>query len=143
MGEQSGGCVMAFDFGLRHIGVALGLHLTATARGIATLSAKSGKPRWQELQALLDEYQPGHLLVGLPLNMDGSESDMAAQARRFAAQLGHRSGLPVTLHDERLSTRQARAEMERAKAMGPASSEHELAACLILTSWFSEAGAGT
>lgn len=129
------GVIMAFDFGLRHIGVALGQTVTHTATGVVTLKAKDGKPDWRELQDLLKEYRPTHLVVGLPLNMDGSPSEMSALAERFAGELGRRSGLTVTLQDERLSSREAKASFDDAKATGQAKTEHELAACLILRSW--------
>ena len=132
------GYVVAFDFGLRHIGVAIGQSVTQSAAGIGTVSAHAGKPNWRMLATLLEHYRPKLAVVGLPLNMDGSESDMAFQARQFADQLTHRLGLKVVLHDERLSTKAARAAMQEAKALGQASTEHELAACLILQSWLSE-----
>ena len=129
------GYVMAFDFGLRHIGVALGQALTSSGRGVATLTARQGKPNWPTVSQLLEDYAPGHLVVGLPLNMDGTPSDMALQAQRFAEQLARRSGLQVDLHDERLSTRAARSSFAEAQALGLARTEHELAACLILEGW--------
>ena len=129
------GVIMAFDFGLRHIGVALGQTVTHTATGLVTLKAKDGKPDWRALQDLLEEYRPTQLVVGLPLNMDGSPSEMSALAERFAGELGRRSGLTVTLQDERLSSREAKASFDDEKATGQAKTEHELAACLILRSW--------
>jgi len=134
------GYVLAFDFGLTNIGVAIGQTLTATARGIATLQARNGKPDWRALAALATEYAPVCCVVGLPLNMDGSASDMSARATRFADALGRRLDVAVVLHDERLTTRAARAAMQEAKAQGTADTEHELAACLILESWFREGG---
>ena len=137
MPVQVQGYVMAFDFGLRHIGVAVGQTITATANGIATISANQGRPDWRHLQNLVDEYRPAQLVVGLPLNMDGSHSDMAGAAEKFAAKLQQRTELPVALHDERLSSRAAKALFQEAKDLGQANTEHELAACLILNSWFS------
>ena len=128
MPETVRGYVMAFDFGLRHIGVAVGQAITGTANGVATVSANQGRPDWRQLKILLDEYKPAHLVVGLPLNMDGSHSEMADAAQDFAQALGQRSGLPVELHDERLSSRAAKASFEEAKDLGQANTEHELAA---------------
>ena len=136
MATSSNGYVVAFDFGLRHIGVAVGQTITRTARGVATLNAHQGKPDWRALQALLDEYSPILAVVGLPLNMDDTRSEMAEAASRFAQQITKRCGLETQMHDERLSTRDARRSFADAKAMGIAASEHELAACLILESWF-------
>ncbi|WP_346838497.1 Holliday junction resolvase RuvX [Microbulbifer sp. SAOS-129_SWC] len=101
---------LAFDFGTRSIGVAFGQSLTGTARELAPLPARDGQPDWGQLQKLLDEWQPQRLLVGLPLNMDGSESEFGARARKFGNRLHGRTGLPVELVDERLSTRAAKEE---------------------------------
>jgi len=119
--------VMAFDFGLRHIGVAIGQTVTGTATPLTTLSARQGKPDWPAVVALVKEWRPAALLVGLPLNMDDSESEMSALARRFAAQLAQRTGVPAHLVDERLTSYAAReADPEHA---------HEYAAVLIAQSW--------
>ncbi|WP_193165830.1 Holliday junction resolvase RuvX [Microbulbifer hainanensis] len=101
---------LAFDFGTRSIGIAFGQSLTGTARELAPLPAKDGQPDWTQLQKLLDEWQPHTLLVGLPLNMDGSESEFGARARKFGQRLHGRTGLPVEFVDERLSTRAAKEE---------------------------------
>jgi putative Holliday junction resolvase len=101
------GLLLAFDFGLRYIGWATGQHLTASATAGSALPAQEGAPKWEAVAALLDEWRPVRLIVGLPLNMDGSESEMSAKARRFARRLEGRFGLPVSLQDERLSSREA------------------------------------
>ena len=132
------GTVMAFDFGLRHIGVAVGQPLTGSARGVATLAARDGHPVWRELLALLGEYRPAALLVGLPLNMDGSPSDMSRRAEAFADELTRRTAVPVATHDERLSSREAQALLPTARALAQANTDHELAACLIAESWMRE-----
>jgi putative Holliday junction resolvase len=101
---------LAFDFGTGSIGVAFGQSLTGGARELPPLSAKDGKPDWDRVHRLIDEWQPDYLLVGLPLNMDGSESEFAARARKFGQRLHGRSGLPIEYADERLSTRAAKTE---------------------------------
>src|SRR5690606_16707927 len=73
--------VIAFDFGLRWIGAAVGQSMLATGSPLARLKARDGIPRWEEIDALLEEWKPDRLVVGLPLNMDGSESDMSLRAR--------------------------------------------------------------
>jgi len=128
---------LAFDFGTRSIGVAYGQSLTGTARELAPLPAKDGQPDWNQLQKLLGEWQPHQLLVGLPLNMDGSESEFGARARKFGQRLHGRTGLPVELVDERLSTRAAKEEaFERGHkgnyAQDPVDS---IAARIILEDW--------
>ncbi|MCY4014471.1 MAG: Holliday junction resolvase RuvX [Gammaproteobacteria bacterium] len=98
---------LVFDFGLKHIGVAVALTEENLARGIATVAARDGRPHWPALDALLDEWRPDRLVVGDPLNMDGSASPMAARARDFGQQIAERYGLAVDLVDERLSTFEA------------------------------------
>lgn len=122
--------VLAFDFGLRYIGVASGQSITATASPVTTLSTQDGAPTWAEVKALVSEWRPTRLLVGLPLNMDDTESDMSERARRFAAQLEKRMQLPVTLVDERLSSREA-ASQAAEQDHNNAGSNHELAAVII------------
>lgn len=120
--------VLAFDFGLRHIGVAAGQTVTGTASPVATLRARDGKPDWPELTKLVAEWNPTRLLVGLPLNMDDTESEMSERARRFAAELARRTGLPTDLVDERLTTR----------AATEAGGTHAHAAALIAETWLNE-----
>ncbi len=128
---QPDGYVLAFDFGLRHIGVASGQTVTGTAGPLTTLRANGGRPDWLEVLKLIDTWRPVRLLVGLPLNMDGSESDMATKARQFARILERRSGTITELVDERLTTRAARARAPNAPA-------HDLAATLIAETWLTE-----
>lgn len=132
--------VLAFDYGIKSIGVAFGQSITGTANELPPLKARDGVPDWQQIQSLLDEWQPNKVLVGLPLNMDGSESEFGARARRFGNRLHGRFGVEVVMFDERLSTREAKAEAaERGHkgnyAKAPVDS---IAARLILESWFSE-----
>lgn len=133
--------LLCFDFGTRQIGVAYGQTLSGTATPVAVLRARDGQPRWEEVERLIDEWRPARLLVGLPLNMDGSESEFCRRARRFARRLRARSGKPVIMVDERLSTVAAKA------AAGPARDyrRHPVdgqAAALILGTWLSDPGAG-
>ncbi|MFD1215740.1 MULTISPECIES: Holliday junction resolvase RuvX [Microbulbifer] len=101
---------LAFDFGTGSIGLAYGQSLTGSARELAPLPAKDGKPDWVQVEKILQEWRPNVLLVGLPLNMDGTESDFCARARKFGNRLHGRFGLPVEYADERLSTRAAKDE---------------------------------
>jgi len=84
------GYVLGVDFGLKHIGIAVGQTVTQTANGIATLAAKNGKPDWQELEKIINQYRPLAVVVGLPLNMDGTPSDMSDLATGFAQTLAER-----------------------------------------------------
>jgi len=129
------GYLLAFDFGLKYIGIACAETITRHAKGVATLTARSGIPAWKEITHFIDAYHPFMLVVGLPLNMDATESDMSMQARQFAKRLSQLTNIQITLQDERLTSRAARAEIERAQQQGRVKTEHELAACLIAEDW--------
>lgn len=103
--------LMAFDFGIQRMGVAIGQRLTATAQELSPLKAKDGVPNWQQLESIIKEWQPDAFVVGLPLNMDGSESDMSRRALKFARRLEGRFGKPSFTHDERLSSFEAKGQV--------------------------------
>lgn len=96
--------ILGFDFGTFSIGVAVGQRITGTASPLAALRAKDGQPNWDEVSKLINTWQPKELVVGLPLNMDGSDQPLTDMARKFANRLHGRFGLPVHLQDERLTT---------------------------------------
>ena len=98
------GTFLSFDFGTKSIGVAVGQRITGTARPLPALKAQDGKPDWNIIEKL-----PEAVIVGLPLNMDGTEQPLTARARNFANKIHGRFGVKITLHDERLSTVEARA----------------------------------
>lgn len=124
--------ILAFDFGTVNTGVATGNGISRTASPIATLAMRDGRPRWRELRALVEEWRPDRLVVGLPLNMDGTETTVAPQAKDFARELERRYGLPVTLVDERLTSVAA---AERVAATDPRS--HAVAAAIIAEQFLS------
>lgn len=133
---------LCFDFGTHQIGVAYGQTLSRTARPVAVLRARDGQPVWAEVALLVAEWRPSLLVVGLPLNMDGSESDFCRRARRFARRLRARTGMPVTMVDERLSTVAAKSEAGRPRDYR----RHPVdggAAALILATWLSEPESGS
>lgn len=133
--------LLAFDFGTKSIGVAVGQQLTGTARPLAALKAQDGIPDWNKIEALLKEWLPDRVVVGLPLNMDGTEQPLTARARKFANRLHGRFGVQVDLQDERLSTVEARADLfERGgfRALNKGSVD-SLSAVIILESWFENA----
>lgn len=103
------GSLIAFDFGTKSIGVAVGQRITGTARPLSALKAQDGTPDWNAVEKILTEWQPDAVIVGLPLNMDGTEQPLTARARKFANKLHGRFGVKIELHDERLSTVEARA----------------------------------
>ncbi|WP_016256372.1 Holliday junction resolvase RuvX [Yersinia pestis] len=132
--------IIAFDFGTKSIGVAIGQEVTGTARTLTAFKAQDGTPDWQQVEKLLKEWQPNLVVVGLPLNMDGTEQPLTARARRFANRLHGRFGVQVALQDERLSTVEARANLfdrggYRALDKG---SVDAASAVIILESWFDE-----
>ncbi|WP_265556838.1 Holliday junction resolvase RuvX [Serratia grimesii] len=130
--------IIAFDFGTKSIGAAIGQELIGSARALAAFKAQEGKPDWQKIEKLLKEWQPDLVVVGLPLNMDGTEQLVTEQARKFANRLHGRFGVQIALHDERLSTVEARANLFdrggfRALDKGSVDSA---SAVVILESWF-------
>ena len=132
------GYLLSFDFGLRYIGVAAAQTVTNNARGLTTLLAKQGKPKWYEVGALIAEHQPCCLVVGLPLNMDESWAQITKDAQAFAQQLSQRYQLDVYLQDERLTSHEAEQNLSAAQKSGQAQTDHELAACLIANSWLAQ-----
>lgn len=96
--------LLGFDFGTRRIGVAVGQRVTGTSRALATLNARDGQPDWAQVEQLVATWQPDALVVGLPLRLDGSRSEVTAAAERFARRLHGRLRLPVHMQDERLSS---------------------------------------
>jgi len=125
--------VLAFDFGVRNIGVATGQTITRTATELATLRARDGVPDWTAVAALIDEWRPDVLLVGLPLNMDDTKSEMAVRAERFAKQLARRFERAVELVDERLTSFEARGLSRDIDA------QHAIAARLIAETYLNAA----
>ncbi|GAA5190177.1 Holliday junction resolvase RuvX [Ferrimonas gelatinilytica] len=103
--------VLGFDFGTKSIGVAVGQTVTGTARPLKGIKAQDGIPNWEDIARLIQEWQPDKLVVGLPLNMDGTEQHVTRAARKFANRLHGRFGLETVTVDERLTTTDARARL--------------------------------
>ena len=132
--------VMAFDFGLRQIGVAIGNCLLGTTQPLAIVRAKEGQPEWRVIEDLINEWRPDVLVVGDPLNMDGSESELSARANKFARRLHGRLGLEVMMADERLSSFEAKHNSREQGHRGDYKKQpvDSLAAELILRTWLTE-----
>jgi putative Holliday junction resolvase len=131
---------LCFDYGLGRIGVAKGQTLIKTASPLAPLKAKDGQPNWDQVAQLVKEWQPDAFVVGLPLNMDGSLSDMGTRAIKFAKRLHGRFGKAYFLCDERLSSREAKEQVIEQQGytdFGQHSIDG-LAAQLILETFFSQ-----
>ncbi|MDZ7923997.1 MAG: Holliday junction resolvase RuvX [Marinagarivorans sp.] len=129
--------VIGFDYGLKNIGVAIGQSITQTASELKPLGAKDGIPNWEAIEKLLKEWDINSAVVGLPINMDGTDSELALRAKKFANRLHGRFGIQVHLMDERLSTREAKEEAANRGHKGHYKSDpiDSIAARLILESW--------
>lgn len=136
---------LCFDYGEKRIGVAIGDDLTGSARALPTLPGGN----WDAIQKLIGEWRPQALVVGLPLNDDGSEQPTSTAARRFAQQLQAKSGLAVHLCDERYSSRAADDVLRRARAGGELTrrvrkgDRDAQAARIILQQWLEERPSST
>lgn len=131
--------VFAFDFGMKRIGVAIGQSLTQQARPLATLQAKAGVPAWEALDKLMKQWKPDAMVIGVPLNMDGTEQPMTSHARAFGEALHLRYHLPIHEMDERLTTKEAREQLFQEGGYKALQSGRvdQVAAVLILENWFS------
>ena len=139
------GCVLAFDFGTRRIGVAVGDTSVALAHPLATIAAEKNDQRFAAIRGLINEWKPALLIVGLPVHADGTEHDMTSRARRFARQLEGRFGLPVVLVDERFTTHTASTALAEARLR---KHEHkavrdQIAAHLTLQAYLDQRAAAT
>lgn len=129
--------LLTFDYGLRRTGLAAGQTLTGTASPLPPLTMNNGHPDWDEISALLARWKPDGLLVGLPLNMDGTASDMTRRAEKFRKRLHGRFGLPALGWDERLTSHEVKrtARESGITDFGTHSVDSD-AAVLIFQSWY-------
>ena len=131
---------LGFDFGIRHIGIAVGQNITQTASPITSLAAKGGEPKWQEVDEIITKWKPNKLIVGIAIWPDEPNQPMTIATKKFAKKLAERYGLTVDLIDESLTTREARNQYGEAK-YGSATKRKKvdaLAAVLILETWLHE-----
>ena len=126
--------LLAFDFGVKKIGVAVGNTLTRLARPLLIITSERRDERFGHIARLMTEWQPDHVIVGLPLTLDGQEQLATTQARRFANQLNGRFGIPVTLVDERGSSREAQ------QRLGTNAPDDAVAAAIILQRFLDDCG---
>ncbi len=138
--KKSHGTVMAFDYGLSQIGVAIGNCMLGTTQPLAVLRAKNGQPQWRALEDLMKEWRPDLLVVGEPFNMDGTTSELSERANKFGRRLHGRLGLEVAMVDERLSTFEAKQNSREQGHRGDYKRQpvDSLAAELILRTWLAE-----
>jgi putative Holliday junction resolvase len=140
MNSDSPGTLLGFDFGMKRIGVAIGQTVTKTARPLGILNAEQGIPQWDAFTKLIKTWQPDALVVGIPLNMDGTQQPLTHHARKFALALEQRSGLKVYEMDERLTSVEAKARLFEAggyKALKNTPID-SVAAQLILQNWLTQ-----
>jgi len=129
--------ILAFDFGTHRIGMAFGQELTGTASPLPILPARDGIPDWLQLERIIHEWQPDAFVIGLPLNMDGTEGPITPRARKFGNRLHGRFHRPIHTMDERLSTVEAKEKLAEASNKTRIGLD-SMAATLILESWFRE-----
>lgn len=129
---------LGFDYGLSQLGIALLQQPMGIISPLPIIRCRDGVPDWNAVSALIEEWQPQQLIVGLPLNMDGTEGVITPRARKFSRQLHGRYALDVSLVDERLSSVEAKERMwqggKRDYKKRPADS---IAAQVILETWLS------
>lgn len=109
--------IVAFDFGARRIGVAVGQRVTGTANPVGTVAMRADGPDHDRIAAMLAEWQPDRLVVGMPTHADGSPSETGEKVARFIEDLG-RYGLPVTTVDERYTSQEAGSALKDARQRG-------------------------
>lgn len=133
--------IICFDFGLVRTGVAIGNTITCTAMPECTLYSKNNQPDWAAISRLFNTWKPSQLVVGLPTNVDGSDTHVTAAVRRFCNQLNGRYQLPVTQENEQYSSIEAAQRLKETRQQGrkkKVSKEDvdQIAAAIILENYF-------
>ena len=126
------GTIIGFDFGLRRIGVAIGQTITQTASPHAIVNSKDGKPDWEHITQIFEQWQPSAIIVGLPMRLDGSEQALTQPARKFGQRLNGRYQRPVFYIEEQLSSIEAESRSLKAKHID----DH--AAQILLENWLQQ-----
>lgn len=132
--------VLGFDYGRLRIGVAVGQTVTGSANPVCVLKARDGQPNWDEIEALLEKWQPDALIVGKPMHMDGNPHEVTKAATKFGNRLHGRYGYQVFMVDERLSSVAAE-ELMRDLPSGISTGKMELdsmAAKVIVETWLAQ-----
>ena len=142
MSDTTPRSLLGFDFGTKSIGVATGQMITQTAQPIAAIKANDGIPNWNVVEKVIEDWKPDLIVVGLPLNMDGTEQPITQRAKKFANRLNGRFGIKIALQDERLTTASAKEfifEHGGYKALDKGKVD-SVSAALILESWMQTVG---
>ena len=137
MSKGSPRVIMAFDFGTRNIGIAIGQEITRTASTFYAISANDGQPDWIELDMIINEWNPNLFVVGDPLNMDGTRSKIQESSDKFSTALYTRYDIEIEKTDERLSSREAKERLENIQmGIKDSTNKHSISAQIILEDWF-------
>ena len=129
---------LAFDYGLKKIGVAYGQSITGRAKEVDVLKARDGMPEWNDVAEIINDWNPNFLVVGLPYNLDGSNSELLSRAVTFAHRLNGRFNLPCYGSDERLSSAEARIQQKGKLNIRKKNKKvliDDVAAAIILEDW--------
>ena len=130
---------MSFDYGTEKIGIAIGQSISSTAEPLTIIRAKDGIPNWSQITSLIESWRPNFFVVGLPYNLDGSDSKLLQRALKFAQRLNGRFNIPTFGIDERLSSKAAREKFKTGNPKNSVRNEiDDVAAQIILETWFSE-----
>ena len=136
MTEESG-VVMAFDYGLRNIGIAIGQSMTKRASTFYAIKAKEGEPDWIKLDSIVKEWEPALFIVGDPFNMDGTKSEFQKRISRFSSELKSRYQIRLHMMDERLTTKEAKERIKtESSGLIESANKHSVSAQIILEDWF-------
>ena len=138
MPDPSIDVVLGFDFGMRHIGVAVGQTITNSATALSVIKAKDGIPDWDIIGEFIQTWRAKALVVGIPYNMDGSEQELTKLAEKFSRRLKERFQLPVYTVDERLTTFAAKQSLQNKNDAKKPHRLDSVAAKIIVESWLEQ-----
>ena len=133
--------IIAFDFGLQRTGVAVGNTIVGTATALETLKSIHGKPNWPAIESIITQWSPVKLVVGLPTQLDGSDSDVTPAVRKFCNQLNGRFGLPVEQANEQFTSIEASRRLKETRQAGRKrkvvkEEVDQLSAVIIFENWY-------
>lgn len=128
--------ILAVDYGLKRIGIAVGQLITGTATALSVVKAKDGVPDWTQFEKIIEEWKPSLIVVGRPVHMDGKTSEITGSAEKFTRKLHSRFQIPCLVADERLTSYEAESMLEELKFRRTDRYELDsLSARIILESW--------
>ena len=134
---EESGVVMAFDFGLRNIGIAIGQNITKSASTFYAIKAKEGEPDWMKLDSIVKEWEPSLFIVGDPINMGGTKSEFQKRILKFSNDLKRRYAINIYKMDERLTTKEAKERIkDESNGLQASANKHSISAQIILEDWF-------